>query len=589
MEKTIGRIIEVKGLHVKAKLFNLLPPFLVENGKRESAPKINGFVKTRIGIDIIICQVVGEYSEEINGAVKDHYLDLQVKGYFSNGKFIQGLRILPIVSANIELLDFNDYNNIYSGVDESTLCIGYDLFDENKCVNVNINKLIPSHIGVFGNTGSGKSNTLTKILVEYHSFIKRFNTDNGKFLIFDLNNEYGNDAICSKNDKKIYKLSTKKDSEIKIPLDIETLDEDDFVVLMNASQKTQAPVVKSAYKSMKEQKNSKKSFDEKHYLNFMYNIITNGRKALFFSIKMYLEEYFTGLNCFKYNNKYGVFFVEDNSVKYYAEDNYFKDKLKEINIKKPKDTLDLFLFELYFSIARENENGLNIDFVMPLISRARKLISDFRKIFDFTGKIKDIFEDKNICVVQLSNVNKDMKEIVPSIVANNIFRRLANEKEEKGVRQIINIVVDEAHNILYDSKSDILTHESVLSVFEKIVKEGRKFGLFLMLASQRPSDISETIISQLHNYFIHKLVNPSDIQRIRKAVAYMDDSSLNFITILGPGECILSGTAFQMPTFVYINQVNLENRPNSEDVILIGDNGLFTEKRKVNNDKLTKK
>lgn len=251
--------------------------------------------------------------------------------------------------------------------------------------------------------------------------------------------------------------------------------------------------------------------------------------------------------------------------------------------------MDLFLFELYFSIARENENGLNIDFVMPLISRARKLISDFRKIFDFTGKIKDIFEDKNICVVQLSNVNKDMKEIVPSIVANNIFRRLSNEKEEKGVRQIINIVVDEAHNILYDSKSDILTHESVLSVFEKIVKEGRKFGLFLMLASQRPSDISETIISQLHNYFIHKLVNPSDIQRIRKAVAYMDDSSLNFITILGPGECILSGTAFQMPTFVYINQVNLENRPNSENVILIGDNGLFTEKRKVNNDKLTKK
>ncbi len=576
MEKTIGRIIEVKGLHVKAKLFNLLPPFLIENGKRESAPKINGFVKTRIGIDVVICQVIGEYSEEINGAVKDHYLDLQVKGYLSDGKFIQGLRILPIVSANIELLDTDDYKYIYSGSDDSTLSIGYDLFDENKNINVNINKLIPSHIGVFGNTGSGKSNTLTKILVEYYKFIEKYNTKNGKFLVFDLNNEYGNNAICPKENKKIYKLSTKKDSQIKIPLNISTLDEDDFIVLMNASQKTQVPVVKNAYKAMKESKETK---DKNQYLNYMRSILNNGRKALFFSMRMYLKDYFSGLEYFKYNAKLGNFYFDDGNERYYDSQDGFKSKLNEIDLDIPDDSLDLFLFELYFSDAQENENGVNIDFVMPLISRARKLIKDFRKIFDFTEEFKDIFDTKNVCIIQLSNVNKDMKEIIPSIITNNIFKRLADDKEDKGIRQIINVVVDEAHNILYDGKSDILTHESVLSVFEKVVKEGRKFGLFLMLASQRPSDISETIISQLHNYFIHKLVNPSDIQRIRKAVAYMDDSALNFITILAPGECIVSGTAFQMPTFLYVNQVKKENRPDSENVQLTGEHGLF------NNDK----
>ena len=99
-----------------------------------------------------------------------------------------------------------------------------------------------------------------------------------------------------------------------------------------------------------------------------------------------------------------------------------------------------------------------------------------------------------------------------------------------------------------------------------------------MLASQRPSDISQTIISQLHNYFIHKLVNPSDILKIRKAVAYMDDASLDFITILAPGECIVSGTAFQMPTFLYVKQVSKESRPNSENVVLIGENGLLNNK-----------
>lgn len=132
MGKIVGRIVEVKGLQVRARLFNLLPPYLVENGKRESAPKINGFVKTKIGIDTIICQVVGEYSEEIGNNVKSHFLDLQVKGYLDKNKFIQGLRILPIVSANIELLDKDDYENIYNSGSSNTIFIGNDLFDENN-------------------------------------------------------------------------------------------------------------------------------------------------------------------------------------------------------------------------------------------------------------------------------------------------------------------------------------------------------------------------------------------------------------------------------------------------------------------------
>ena len=253
----------------------------------------------------------------------------------------------------------------------------------------------------------------------------------------------------------------------------------------------------------------------------------------------------------------------------------FASKLDEITVTIPGDPLERFLFELYFSVAQENENGVNLDFMMPLISRARKLINDFHKIFNFHENFKDIFHGKNVCIIQLGNVNKDMKEIVPSIISENIFNRLQESKEEKGVKQIINIVVDEAHSILYDAKNDILAHDSVLQTFEKVIKEGRKFGLYLMLASQRPSDISQTIISQLHNYFIHKLVNPSDIQMIRKAVAYMDENSLNFITILAPGECIVSGTAFQMPTFMYVEQVEEKKRPNSDNPKLLGENGLF--------------
>lgn len=584
MGRVIGRIVEVSGLSVKAKLFELLPPYLIAGKERESAPKINGFVKTRIGLEVAVCQVVGEYNED---GIDNYYLKLEVKGYFQNKDFVQGLRVLPIVSANIELMDKTDYSRMFSSPTATTMCLGNDLYDDNKGVNVEINKLIPSHIGVFGNTGSGKSNTVTKILSSYYEVIEKEEKSAGKFLIIDLNNEYGSSAVCEEKNKMIYKLSTgKKESLNKIPLSLDDFDEDDFIVLMNASQKTQAPVVKTAFQNIKtidedDGDKDRKTKTEDFYKKHLQNVLTNSKRQLFFSMRMYLGEYFENIDCFKYHSQQNMFYYQEDGSdqRIFSNDDAFKTYLNRIKIKLPTDKLDRFLFELYFAVAHEYENGVGLDFMMPLISRARKLISDFRKVFDFGKDFKTIFQGKKVCVVQLASVNRDMKEIIPSIIANNIFKILQNKKEESNeVKQAINIVVDEAHNILYDNNKDVLNHSGVLEVFERVVKEGRKFGLYLMLASQRPSDISSTIISQLHNYFIHKLVNPADISMIRKAVAYMDERSLDFITIMAPGECIVSGTAFQMPAFIRISQVEPEKRPKSEDVKLVGEKGLFNRK-----------
>ena len=118
-----------------------------------------------------------------------------------------------------------------------------------------------------------------------------------------------------------------------------------------------------------------------------------------------------------------------------------------------------------------------------------------------------------------------MTMIVPSLISSVIFRRQLEKKQGEEIKTIINIVLDEAHNILY-KEDDLAVHNNLLEKFEKIVKEGRKFGVFLTVSSQRPSDISSTILSQLHNYFIHKLVNPNDLNQIRKAVAFLDENAL---------------------------------------------------------------
>lgn len=152
-----------------------------------------------------------------------------------------------------------------------------------------------------------------------------------------------------------------------------------------------------------------------------------------------------------------------------------------------------------------------------------------------------------------------------------ICRQLYDEKKRDGdPSRYLNIVVDEAHNIL----SNVSSRESEawkdyrLETFEEIIKEGRKFGVFLTIASQRPHDISETIISQLHNYFLHRLVNNLDILAIERAVAYLDRVSFESLPILPTGSCVLSGLSTQVPVVVDIEKLSAEYEPNNKTMTL---------------------
>lgn len=123
----------------------------------------------------------------------------------------------------------------------------------------------------------------------------------------------------------------------------------------------------------------------------------------------------------------------------------------------------------------------------------------------------------------------------------------------------------------------VMRNISIPSIWGQPPLQRRKFGMFLWISSQRPSDISSTIISQMHNYFIHKLVNPFDLNRIRKAVAFLDQNAMDTVTVLGPGECVVSGTGVNMPCFMKVEQLEMKNRPNSENVLLFGEGGILEE------------
>lgn len=583
----VGRITRVDGVRVSAAFYERLQPFLVNAGNPVASPRINSFVKTGVGLDTIICQIVGEHEAEFDkksGITKAEQavptgafvVDLEVRGHISNGEFKGGLRCLPIVGATVETLTGEELAMLYSTHGATTMRIGRSLFDETNSVYLDAGKLMASHIGVFGNTGSGKSNTLASILHKYVGLIPTARR-NARIIVFDLNNEYGGGAIVHSDRKTIYHLNTRLRSgedRSRIPLDINALGEDSWGTILRATQKTQMPVVRRAFYRWK-------SDSRTDFIRELRQSLVDKRSTLFFALRNYCEEYITGIEDLAFNNStVGFYYAKtggNHSAGHYI--NSAAD-IDYISIRSDVSRLQEFYLWLALEAARAAESGINFEFVQPLLPRAKAVVRDLSKLFqdEPNRPLSTLFGDKNVAIIQLGDVNEGSREMLPSLLAELIMQDASEAKGDSTPRLITTIVIDEAHNLLgYDAEKNDLIHDNTLRVFERVIKEGRKFGVFLCLASQRPSDISPTITSQIHNYFIHKLVNPNDIERIRKTVSFMGESSLSMLSALGQGECIVSGPSLYMPQYVYIEQLDKDNQPNSSDLQLFGHGGILQE------------
>src|SRR6185369_9389610 len=108
-----------------------------------------------------------------------------------------------------------------------------------------------------------------------------------------------------------------------------------------------------------------------------------------------------------------------------------------------------------------------------------------------------------------------------------------------------------------------------LETFEEIIKEGRKFGVFMTIASQRPFDISSTIISQLHNFFLHRLINNNDIIAVERTISYLDKVSFESLPILPTGTCIIAGQCIQVTVMVDIAVMKKKYEPDNKTINLV--------------------
>ena len=242
-------------------------------------------------------------------------------------------------------------------------------------------------------------------------------------------------------------------------------------------------------------------------------------------------------------------------------------------LEKNEDFISWITKFLYIQLIDDVlSNRAQNEHVAPAINKLKSLTNEFSKVFSISTDVgnTNLWEEgKPLAVINMSKVSVSMKKLIPLLLSYKYYQEHKNKKSDV-VTSSLNIIIDEAHNILsYDSTRESQDWKDFrLETFEVIIKEGRKFGVFLTIASQRPSDISATIISQLHNYLIHRLINNRDLEMVERAIAYLDKISIESLPILPAGACVLSGIIADLPLILQVDRLSEEEQPESQTIDL---------------------
>lgn len=601
----VGQVVSVEGRAVKVK---------VDKGKNTSSVlykgdiiqniSVGGYIKIKKGFSEMIGKIEGESVTEDKSFNKSNYknsrekisrvLNVKILGFIEEGVFKRGVKELPLLDNNCYLLRKEEFNEIHKFVqlDDIPIEIGTLEYDSSQTIKLGVNNLFASHIGIFGNTGSGKSYTLTRI---YRELFKQYKDNsafkaNADFFLIDFNGEYvRDDSIIDRKYKHIYKLSTRiKDGGEKFPIgENALLDTTFWSIFLEATEKTQTPFLRRAIKDtyIDVQLESDTTFKALIVEKLLTATAVSGvnidrtiagdflRELADFLDNEDLKQaanYFKA-NLFGGNERINFYLTHEgrdiyNNLPQFSE--LITAKIDSLDVTCIHDLSQIKKIGLRLLIKYYDEmiRGFsNREHLAPLIKRLDKRVVDLEKVLTIN---EDAHQDKNMTIISLRDVNLDIRKMLPMLLCKELYD---NKKKNEDKNKSLHLIIDEAHNILSGNSDRESTQwkDYRLETFEEIIKEGRKFGTFLTIASQRPSDISPTILSQLHNYFLHRLINNNDLLAVEKTIAYLDKVSADSIPNLATGTCIVAGLIAQIPVVVRVNKLSNEaNEPDSQTIRL---------------------
>lgn len=606
--EALGVIVAVDGDVATVGMYNMSnDSTFLWDGDLLNGPKIGAFLTIEQNDIRIISTVISEKIQDQQNTVNSEQFDnryrknsinrillLKTQGVIEKNKFQLTSQYVPMVGNKVVITTKADLAAIYA-VDkiENTISIGRSV-REGQTVSLPVNSFFASHIGIFGNTGSGKSNTLHKLYLELFKSKYRKNIfAKSRFIVIDFNGEYTQDEQFSVEDeqKRIFKISTRGKTD-KIPITKDYFLDPEFLSLLFSARKaTQVPFLKNAIRKYKEIKN------EVDFGRLEIGLLRTILEELSKVGKSILEEWVSiaqemGIksafleqlqNVGNFNGKGELVFSthengrEDRIVSAGSISPLGKSQLSNLKpelakVYKEKSQLEKLLYFLKFQkIYKTAWGSTRAEYINPLFSRIEQTLNTLGpliKIVDDEVEIENEFKCLNI--ISLVNTNQEIKRIIPMMISKMLYdiqkKRISSSKS---IDSTCHLIIDEAHNILNSEhiKNGDSWQDYRLSVFEEIIKEGRKFGFYLTLASQRPADISPTIMSQLHNFFIHRLVNDNDLDMLSRTVPTLDKNSYKMLPTLGKGEAIVTGSAMKIPMLLKVDKEDII-RPKSDDVSL---------------------
>ena len=472
------------------------------------------------------------------------------------------------------------------------LTIGRSVVFEDYDVKVRIDDFFGGHAAVLGNTGSGKSCTVASILQSLFQKADEYHARGATFVVFDVNGEYTQALSQLVNDSSIGMSRVVLDGtadERRFRLPHWFLDQSEWELLLQASERTQIPVLRTALGlTSLFRKNGIESLKiQEHFIATCIiecfrgadgdSPVSKFQRVVSLLQKYPTDDLNTGL-LQKYGANYQFGNFSGGNLEPFLED--VRVKLRE-DVELPSYDRTPFTFDdleecLDFAILYEEAHGNRQirDYCSQMLTRFKSLKERqeyaflryeiesgdrgpshgafLAKLLGLTSTGDRPVKRDQIIIIDMNALEDEIVELVASVLARMIFRLL--RQAEPRNRFPVHLLLEEAHRYIAQTPSRYAIDAS--RIYERIAKEGRKYGLFVLAASQRPSELSRTVLSQCSNFVVHRIQNPEDLSHIRQMTPFISEAVLKRLPSLPKQHALVFGTSVNLPTTFRVRDAN---------------------------------
>ena len=617
--RSIGKLTSVSQRGIIAEIYSGLGNYISTNDGVRFVGEVGSYVSIYDVNRTIIGEITGVEEKpqfknaELNKPNSSRLATINLVGEIVSERFYFGVSKMPLVFSDVNIISQNDLRIMLEVTDDETvvdkengktraelLKLGTSVIFPDYSVKVNIDKFFGFHFAVFGNTGAGKSNTIATIMQEIFRK-KDYAAKGAKFVFIDSNGEYAKafSEISQVNETVQAKEFVASDDDLvdnRLQIPVWALSADDWAILLHASEKTQIPILKRAIdiaKSFFDETTSNTDVRNHILASSLVGVFcssdsspSKGDKLIsilstFMTDEISLD---TQVGKVQYQDGrerketdgtlraaikvgFGNMLSPETVIKYLQK--FIKSDIADSLSSSKAVPYSLQQFSEAVQFATLYEGSISSqriqEYTSTLVTRLQSLQdgiqgkilvkTEYDSIDSFIQSVLGIHQIVNI---DISSLDDASAEVVAKVFAKLLLDYL--RKREKKADMPINFVIEEAHRFIRNE-----TNYGPLgyNVFERIAKEGRKYGLLLGISSQRPSELSKTVVSQCSNFIIHRVQNPDDLQYISRMVPYVNQGMIDRLTYLQTGHALVFGTAINLPTLTRFDEAS--PKPDSEN------------------------